>query len=93
MGNELSDLNNHLFAQLERLGNKTLDQDGMEQEVRRTNAIVSISEQIIDNAKVALDAAALVAKHGVGRWEDMLPAVDGKPKSPKIPDYSKGVMK
>ena len=93
MSSNLSDLNNHLFAQLERLGDKALNQEEMEHEVKRTNAIVSLSEQIIDNAKVALDAAEFVAKHGVGKWEDMLPPVDNKPKSPGIPDYSKEVIK
>ncbi len=93
MTSNLSDLNNHLFSQLERLGDKSLDQEGVEREVRRTNAIVSVSEQIIDNARVALDAAELVAKHGVGKWEDMLPPVENKPQSPRVADYSKGAMK
>jgi hypothetical protein len=93
MKNNLSDLNNFLFQQLERLSDQELGQEAMEREVRRTDAIVNISKQVIDNAKIALDAAELVAKHGVGRWEDMLPAVENKPKSPGVADYSKEVIK
>jgi hypothetical protein len=89
MKNKLTDLNNHLFAQLERLGDEELDKDSMEKEVVRTKAIVDVAEQIISNAQIALSAAELVAKHGAGNWEVMLPMVDGKPKPPGIPDYNK----
>lgn len=85
---KLTELNNHLFAQLDRLGVAELDQETLEREVQRTTSIVSLSEQIINNAQVALDAAELVAKHGCGNWETMLPGVEGKPKPPGIPDYS-----
>lgn len=92
MDTNLSNLNNHLFIQLERLG-KELGAEEIEKEVKRTNAIVNISEQVINNARIALNAAELVAKHGVGKWEDMLPSVEGKPKALKIPDYKKGTTK
>lgn len=88
MKNKLTDLNDHLFAQLERLGDEGLSSEKLEQEVQRTNSIVIVSEQIIDNAQLALRAAELVAKHGVGNWENMLPLVDGKPKPPAIMDFS-----
>lgn len=91
MKNKLTDLNDHLFAQLERLSDEALDQEGLDREVQRTNSIVSISEQVINNAQVALNAAELVAKHGCGNWEDMLPNVEGKPKPPKaLMDFSDG---
>lgn len=88
MKNKLTDLNDHLFAQLERLSDEALDQEGLDREVQRTNSIVSVSEQIINNAHIALNAAELVAKHGCGNWENMLPGVEGKPKPPGIADYS-----
>lgn len=88
MQNKLVDLNNHLFAQLERLGDENLSQESLEREVQRTDSIVSVSEQIINNAQLALNAAELVAKHGRGNWENMLPEIDGKPKPVKLPDFS-----
>lgn len=43
MKNKLIDLNNHLFAQLERLSDEDLTKEQIEQEVRRTEAVVSVS--------------------------------------------------
>jgi hypothetical protein len=88
MSGKLIDLNNHLFAQLERLGDENLSDEKLEKEASRTDAIVKLSEQIIGNAQIALNAAALVAKHGCGNWENMLPGVEGKPKPPGVPDFS-----
>lgn len=87
MKNKLTDLNDHLFAQLERLGEENLTTEQIETEVARTDAIVSLSEQVINNAGVALKAAELVAKHGRGNWEGMLPMVDGKPATPALPNF------
>lgn len=63
MKNRLTDLNNHLFAQLERLADESLTAQQIEQEVRRADAIVAVSEQVIRNAGVALKAVALIAEH------------------------------
>jgi hypothetical protein len=88
MKNKLTDLNDHLFAQLERLSDEDLDQDAIDKEIKRTDAIVSISTKIIDNAKVSLDAAKLLATHGGTNWEQALPGVNGKPAAKKLPDFS-----
>lgn len=53
--NKLSDLNDHLFAQLERLGDEALTQEQVEKEVTRAKAINGIAKNIIDNAKTTLD--------------------------------------
>ena len=47
MKNTLGDLNNHLFAQLEKLGDDDLTGEELESELKRTDAICDISEQII----------------------------------------------
>jgi len=57
--NTLSDLNNHLFAQLERLGEEDIDQDQLKIEVNRSKAMNSIAKNIIDNARVALEGVQL----------------------------------
>lgn len=54
--NKLTDLNDHLFAQLERLGDEEMDDVQVELEVKRAKAITGISKNIIDNARVCLDA-------------------------------------
>lgn len=89
MKNKLNDLNDHLFAQLERLSDEKLGQEGLDKEIQRTNSIVSVSEQVINNAQLAINAAELVAKHGCGNWENMLPNMEGRPKPPTaIMDFS-----
>ena len=55
MRNTLTDLNNHLFEQLERLGDT--EEDHLAVEIDRSKAVASIAKNIIDNGKLALDAA------------------------------------
>ena len=64
MKNKLADLNNHLFAQLERLADDTLDPEAVEREVKRTDAIVDLSDQVLRIADTSLKAAKLYAEHG-----------------------------
>ena len=54
--NTLADLNNHLFEQLERLNDDDLKGEELEQEVTRARAMNGIAMQIINNARVVLDA-------------------------------------
>ena len=63
MKNKLGDLNNHLFAQLERLADEGMTPEAIEQEVKRTDAIVSVADNIIRNADLQLKAAKLYAEH------------------------------
>lgn len=74
MKNRLIDLNNHLFSQLERLTDEGLSPEQIEQEVKRADAIVGVSEQIIRNADLSLKAVALVATHG-DRFASALPMI------------------
>ena len=56
MKNTLTDLNNYLFAQLERLNEEELEGEKLDTEVIRTKAIVSVASAIVDNAHLALQA-------------------------------------
>ena len=64
MKNKLADLNNHLFAQLERLGDETLTAEQIAVEVQRAEAIVDVSDQIVRNADLQLKAVHILATHG-----------------------------
>jgi hypothetical protein len=64
MKNKLSDLNDHLFAQLERLADEDLDAETIEREVARADAIVEVSDQVLRIADTGLKAAKLFAEHG-----------------------------
>ena len=59
--NKLNDLNNHLFAQLERLNDEELTGDQVKIEVSRAKAISGVASQVIKSAKVTIDAMRLVA--------------------------------
>lgn len=61
MKNKIQDLRNHLFAQLEKLQDDDID---LSTEVQRANAMVSISSQIIDTAKVEFQMARLMVEQG-----------------------------
>lgn len=76
MKNKLTDLNNHLFAQLERLSDEALDADQIDQEVKRTDAIVAVSEQIVQNANLHLKAVKILADHG-DRFKPQLALLGG----------------
>lgn len=56
MKNTLSDLNNHLFAQLERLNDEDLKDEKLTEEIERAKAITQVASQIISNGKLVLDA-------------------------------------
>ena len=54
--NTLGDLNNHLFMQLERLGDEDLSGDDLLKEIARSKAISDIAKNVIENANVVLQA-------------------------------------
>ena len=60
MRNTLGDLNNHLFAQLEKLSDEDLKGEELKEEVTRTKAISLIAKQIIDNGNLVLEAKKMV---------------------------------
>ncbi|EGQ8014078.1 putative phage protein [Vibrio cholerae] len=56
MKNKLSDLNNHLFSQLERLSDEDLKGDDLKEEIERSKAVKAIAQEIISGGKLALEA-------------------------------------
>ncbi len=64
MKNRLTDLNDMLFAQLERLSDETLKPEQIATEIERSGALVGVADRIVANAKLQLDAVKLVAEHG-----------------------------
>ncbi|MCW1932646.1 hypothetical protein [Pararhodobacter zhoushanensis] len=64
MKNRLTNLTDHLFAQLERLAEENLTPEQIETEAKRAEAIVSLADRVTDNARTQLAAAKLFAEHG-----------------------------
>lgn len=53
----LGDLNSHLFAELERLGDEDLKGEELKEELAKARGLALISGQIIQNANTILAAA------------------------------------
>lgn len=91
MKNRLSDLNNHLFMQLERLANEDMTAEQIASEVERSDAIVAVADKIVDNARLTLHACELVAKHG-DRFMKHLPMIGEVEQQPAaVLDFKKKV--
>jgi hypothetical protein len=78
MKNQLIDLNNHLFAQMERLGDEELSNDELTNEIKRSKAMTGISNQIVNNASLALEAKKFQAEWSGTRNEDLPAMIESK---------------
>jgi len=84
MKNKLSDLNDHLFAQLERLGEEGIKPEQLKAEVERSKAMAQIASNIIEGARVTLDAHIAAREHNL---INLLPMIETTPE--KINGHSK----
>jgi len=66
MKNKLSDLNNHLFEQLERLNDVDLAGDKLGEEILRARAVTDVAKTIIDNGNLVLKAETFRQEFGIG---------------------------
>lgn len=71
--NKLSDLNNHLFAQMERLGEEDLSPEDLDKEIKRAKAITGVATQIINNGNLALNAQKYFEEYGYGQRDREIP--------------------
>lgn len=77
MQNSMEDLNNHLFAQLERLGIEGLSTEQIAGEVEKSKAITIIARQLSENARIELEAKKLLWDSRIDKLPGML---EQKPK-------------
>lgn len=71
MKNSLTDLNNYLFEQLERLLDDEIcsDEESTKREIAKACAITDVANSITNNATVQLNAMRFRAKLGLGKEE------------------------
>lgn len=67
--NKILDLNNHLFAQLERLEDESLSIDKLKIETERAKAISSVASQILKSARLTFDVVKLVSNGEIDKKE------------------------
>lgn len=86
MKNKLTDLNDHLFAQLERLADEGLTPEQIETESKRGQAMVAVADTIIRNASLQIQAAKIAFEGGADPVPFLpapalaAPTVEGKKK-------------
>lgn len=73
MKNTLTDLNNYLFEQLERLNDDELDSEELERELKKTDSIVRISEKIIENGELAFKTMKHLDDYGYHEHKSVPP--------------------
>lgn len=73
MKNKLTDLNNHLFAQLERLNDEDLTPEEMSAEISRAKAITGLASQIIANGTLVLKAVEIEQEYFGDRKTSTIP--------------------
>lgn len=74
MKNTLSDLNNYLFEQLERLNDDDLTDEQLQKEIIRSKAVQGIAQTIVNNATLALNTMKQMYEQGD---KPMVPSVLG----------------
>lgn len=87
--NKLTDLNDHLFAQLVRLANEDLTPADVDKELKRGKAIVALADQVVKNAALQVQVAKLVSEKGNIR--PLMPAAAGlpEPQRPQLVEATK----
>lgn len=67
MKNTLTDVKNHLIAEMERLNDEEFvaDKDVLEKEIKKANALSSLAEQIVNLQQVELNAMKTAKECGL----------------------------
>lgn len=73
--NKLTDLNDLLFKQLNKLSNESTKGEALTEEIERSKSVGSIARSIIDNATLALDAQKAL-NDSVRKLPDMIGITD-----------------
>jgi len=76
MKNTLGDLNNHLFAEMERLSDEDLSGEKLTEEINRAKALSQVATQIILNGSLALKAKVAYDEQ-FGTKEKLPPMLEG----------------
>lgn len=75
MKNTLTDLNNYLFEQLERINDDSLTPEQLEQELKKTDSIVKVSEKIIETGELAFKTMQHMDSYGYNSGNRHVPAM------------------
>lgn len=77
--NKLSDLNDHFFAQLERLNDETLTEEQQLIEIKKAHAISQVGEQVIKTARLTFEVAKSVTAGEIKTLPEQLQITSNNP--------------
>lgn len=74
MKNNISDVNNYLFEELERLNDdeSLLENDNFDKEIKRAKAVSTLCSTIISNANLILNAKKYADEVGIKNEQEVL---------------------
>ncbi|EFL84255.1 hypothetical protein HMPREF0326_05685 [Desulfovibrio sp. 3_1_syn3] len=78
--NKIINLNDHLFAELERLGDENLKGEALKEEIKRSLAVGHIADRIINSGDLMLRAR--IAADNTVRGDNILPSILGADYGP-----------
>lgn len=86
MKNKLTDLNNYLFEQLERINDDTLKPEELETAIKKAETVTNIAETIIKNGALQLRQVDLMVQNGLvpTKTIPLLLGTNDAPKENKI---------
>jgi len=79
MKNKISDLRNHMFAQLERLSNEDLTPEELDREIKRAQAISEVGKVVVESAKSEIMFAKLTGKKEAAPFKFLEDGEEEKP--------------
>ena len=78
MKNTLTDLNDHLFAQLERLSDEDLKEEALDTEIKRAEAVSKVSSEIIKNGELQYKVMKHTDEYGYNRKKQIPEMLEAK---------------
>lgn len=78
MKNGIDDLRDHMFAQLERLGDEGLDDAELDREIKRGKAIREAADGIIATAKAETDRLQAVGEYRIKSGSKLMAASESQ---------------
>ncbi len=75
MKNTLTDLNNYLFEQMERLNDDDLTDEQLDRQLKKADTMVKVAEKIIQNGELAFKTMKHLDDYGYNTKDRIVPSM------------------